>query len=412
MPVLFQINAALNTGSTGKIAEQIGLTAMNNGWDVYIAHGARYTNKSKLKTLQTVTLQQERLHAVKSFALDAHGLGSKRETERLVETIKQIAPDVIHLHNIHGYFINYEILFNYLSVAGKPVVWTLHDCWSFTGHCSHFDAINCVKWKTECNSCPQKREYPKSLMLDCSKRNFRLKKELFTSVSNLTLVPVSNWLAGLLKESFFASSRILVINNGIDLNIFSVKRADILRCRLNIKDKAVVLGVASQWKADKGLYEFIKLSSNPSYAVVLVGVKPEQKEKLPDNIIAIERTNNQEELAEYYSLADVFVNPTYNDTFPTVNLESMACGTPVVTYRTGGSPESVTDDTGIVVEKGNFVELCDAVEQIITKGKDFYVSRCRNHAESLYNMNDKFNEYMELYKKLTQINNRGGKTTS
>lgn len=400
MPTLLQINAALNRGSTGRIAEQIGLLAIEQGWEVYIAHGARYTNKSNLKTIQVVTKTEEKLHAIRSMMFDSHGLGSKMATKRLVERIKEIKPDIIHLHNIHGYYLNYKVLFENLATIDTPIVWTLHDCWTMTGHCAHFDAAGCDKWKKGCYKCPLKDEYPKSILLDRSARNYALKRRLFSSLKNVTIVPVSQWLGDITRESYLGQHNVHVINNGIDINIFKPIECPTLRNALNIGNSKVLLGVATAWHNEKGLREFIELSKLPGYKVIMVGVPQEIKAILPKEIIAIERTNDQKELAEYYSLADVLVNPTYNDSFPTVNLEALACGTPVITYRTGGSPESVTPETGIVVDKGNFNELAKAIETICNKGKEHYSAACRKRAVTLYNKDDRFNEYIELYNTL------------
>lgn len=400
MPTLLQINAALNRGSTGRIAEQIGLLAIEQGWNVYIAHGARYTNRSGLNAIQVVTKVEEKQHAIKSMLFDSHGLGSKKATKKLVERIKEIKPDIIHLHNIHGYYLNYKVLFEYLATIDTPVVWTLHDCWTMTGHCAHFDAAGCNKWKTGCHKCPLKREYPKSLFIDRSNRNYNLKKRLFGSLKNAIIVPVSNWLGNIVSESYLKNHKIQVINNGVDINIFKPQKTTEFRNKLNIGNKIVLLGVATAWHNEKGLREFIRLSENPRYQVIMVGVPAEIEKDLSKEIIAIGRTNNQQELAEYYSVADILVNPTYNDSFPTVNLEALACGTPVITYRTGGSSESITEQTGIVVEKGNFNELIKAIETICNKGKEYYSVACRERAVSLYNKDDRFNEYIELYNTL------------
>lgn len=402
MPTLLQINSALNRGSTGRIAEQIGILAKEQGWNVYIAHGARYMGKSALQTIQVVTEKEEKLHALKSMAFDAHGLGSKKATEKLVERIKEINPDTIHLHNIHGYYLNYKVLFEYLATIDTPVVWTLHDCWTMTGHCSHFDAIGCDKWKTGCYNCPLKREYPKSILLDRSARNYAIKKGLFGSLKNATIVPVSNWLGSIVKESYLGNYIINVINNGVDLDIFKPADSSKLRNKLGIGNKIVLLGVATAWHNEKGLKEFIRLSENPDYQVIMVGVPTEIKQNLPKEIIAIDRTSSQQELAEYYSVAHMLVNPTYNDSFPTVNLEALACGTPVVTFRTGGSPESITPETGIVVEKGNYLQLVNAIETVRKKGKAHYSTACRERAVMFYNKDDKFQEYITLYNSLIE----------
>ena len=399
MPKLLQVNVALNKGSTGRIAEQIGKLARSKGWDTFILHGARYVNTSEMYSFQIGTPLLEKVHAVRSMLFDAHGLGSVNETQKSIEIIKQIKPDIIHLHNIHGYYLNYKVLFEYLATTNTPVVWTLHDCWSMTGHCSHFDYIGCERWKSGCYNCPLKGDYPKSLFLDRSKQNYLLKKTLFSSVENMTIVPVSKWLGSIVEQSFLREYPIRVINNGVDLKVFSPKETD-LKYRLGLTGRNVLLGVAASWKEDKGLREFIKLSRIAEYQVIMVGVPAKLKGKLPEAIIAIERTNSQEELADYYSMADVLVNPTYNDTFPTVNLEALACGTPVVTYRTGGSPESITPETGIVVEKGDCNALCAAIMEIIANGKDFYSAACRKRAEDLYNKDDRFQEYLDLYQHL------------
>lgn len=398
---LLQINAALNKGSTGRIAEHIASLARSRGWETYMMHGARYVNNSDMHTLQTVTSLGEKVHAVKSMLFDAHGLGSTLATKRIVREIERINPDIIHLHNIHGYYINYMVLFEYLRSVDIPVVWTLHDCWTMTGHCAHFDVIGCERWKTECYKCPLKRDYPKSLLLERSKRNYNLKKQLFTSVKNMTIVPVSRWLGEIVKESYLGCYPCMVINNGVDLQLFSPIEND-LRTQLNIGDRTVLLGVATAWKDDKGLQEFIRLSEKPSFQVVMVGVPKEIKQNLPQSIIAINRTNNQQELAAYYSMADMLVNPTYADTFPTVNLEALACGTPIVTYRTGGSPESVTEETGMVVDKGDFEALVKAIEEVRSKGKTHYSHACRQRAVALYNKDDRYEDYMTMYESLLQ----------
>lgn len=399
MPKLLQINAALNKGSTGRIAEQIAALARRNGWDTYMMHGARYVNASEMHTFQVVTSLGERLHAVKSMLFDAHGLGSKYATRRVIREIERIQPDVIHLHNIHGYYLNYKVLFEFLKSIDIPIVWTLHDCWAMTGHCSHFDAVSCERWKTVCCNCPLRKTYPRSLFLDCSKYNYFLKQSLFTSIKNLTIVSVSHWLDGIKKSSYLSKYPSLVIYNGVDIQQFSPLKTD-LRSRLGVGRKKVLLGVASTWKDDKGLQEFIKLSGLVDYQVVLIGVSDEIKRKLPSSIIAIECTNNQQELAEYYSIAEMLINPTYNDSFPTINLEALACGTPVVTYRTGGSPEAITVETGLVVDKGDYDGLVAAIDEISRKGKSHYTDACRKRAVEFFNKDERFYDYIKLYDRL------------
>lgn len=396
MPKIVQINTALNCGSHGRIVEQISHVGAGRGFDTTIVHGARYVNKSQFADIQTTTKNQERLNGIRSLLFDAHGLGLKCATKSLITKLEEIKPDIVHLHNIHGYYLNYQILFDYLAKSGVPVVWTLHDCWSITGHCSQFENYNCDKWKTQCHDCQYIMDwYPKSL-IDRSRRNFELKKQCFTSVKNMTIVPVSHWLEDKVKQSFLAKYPIKVVNNGVDISSFRPSEAS---GKIS-SNKFTILGVASNWDDDKGVQEFIKLSDNVYYQVVMVGVKDELKQKLPKSIIAVSRTNNQQELAEYYSLADVFVNPTYKDTFPTVNLEALACGTPVITYKTGGSPESITPETGIVVDKGDFEQLCTAIEVVRKNGKHCYSDSCRERAVKFYNKDDRFKDYIDLYENI------------
>lgn len=401
MKKLLQINVVANSGSTGRIAENIGKLAISQGWESYIAYG-RGEPKSASKLIRVGSDSDMYMHALQSRLLDNHGLASVSATKKFVEEIKRISPDVIHLHNIHGYYLNYKILFEYLSTIDTPVVWTLHDCWAFTGHCSHFDAIGCEKWQTGCFSCPLKGEYPASKFVDASARNYALKKRLFASVPNLTIVPVSRWLAGLVGRSFLGEYPIRVINNGIDTEVFQ-QRESALRQKHNIEGKFVLVGVAGVWDAMKGFDDFIKLSRllPDDCVIIMIGLTKKQIDILPPNIIGIERTESQAQLAEYYSMADVYVNPTYNDSFPTVNLEALACGTPVVTYRTGGSPESLSEATGLVVEKGDRHGLLSAIETIKSNGKQHYSAACRQRAVECYYKDDKFNEYINLYNSLT-----------
>ena len=399
MPRIVQINTALNRGSHGRIVEQIARMGAERGFETTVVHGARYVNKSQFADIQTTTKNQELLNGVRSLLFDAHGLGLKAATKSLITKLEAIKPDIVHLHNIHGYYLNYQILFEYLAKSRVPVVWTLHDCWSMTGHCAQFEQYGCEKWKTQCHDCQYvKQEYPRSF-IDRSKRNFELKKKCFTSIENMMIVPVSHWLEGIVRQSFLSKYPIKVINNGVDLLSFR-PCSDTPRVSLMGDHKFTILGVASNWDNDKGVQEFIKLSQNPDYQVIMVGIKDDLKEKLPKTIKTVAHTNSQEELAEYYSFADVFVNPTYKDSFPTVNLEALACGTPVITYKTGGSPESLTEATGIVVEKGDFDGLCRAVETIRENGNDCYSISCRERAEKYYNKDDRYKDYIELYENI------------
>lgn len=396
---LLIINITCNQGSTGKISEQVGLMMKVEGWDVTYAHGARRVNTSKLKTLPFSSIKSEYFHALKSLLFDADGLGSTNTTKKLVDHIKKLQPDVIHIHNIHGYYLNYKVLFQYLNSTNIPIILTLHDCWNFTGHCTHFVTAKCEKWQTECYNCPLLGVSPKSL-IDRSKRNFTLKRSLFTANKNLYIVPVSYWLEKITKKSFLKNKFIQVIPNGIDLNIFKPYNKE-------KSDKFQILGVSNVWNKDKGIFDIYKLRNLLSindYDIILVGLSNKQIKGLPQGIIGIERTANQQELAKIYSYANVLINPTYADTFPTINLESMACGTPVITYKTGGSPESISASTGIVVEQGDIKGLYEAIIRIKNNSDKtkFTPEVCRKHAEQNFDKDKCFKEYNKLFKSVVK----------
>lgn len=404
MPTLFQINVTCNWGSTGRIAEEIGQVAISQGWDSYIAYGrGKPTSQSHLIRIGNDWDMYE--HGVESRLFDNHGLASRGVTRKLIRQIEEIHPDVIHLHNIHGYFINYEILFEYLAKSGIPVVWTLHDCWTFTGHCAYFSFHGCYQWRDgECNHCKYKSSYPASFLLNCAHRNFLAKKKAFTSAQNVTIVPVSHWLERLVKQSFLQCHQVKTINNGVNIHIFKPKENRMgVKLKFGIKQPYMLIGVASVWDARKGINDFVKLRRAlplDEYAIVLVGVDDKLAKTLPNGIVIVKRTNDLDELADIYSAADVLVNPTWEDNFPTVNLEALACGTPVVTYRTGGSPEAVSPDTGLVINQGDISALASAVEKICHEGKEHYSAACRQRAIEHYNKEDRYRDYIEVYKQL------------
>lgn len=394
MPKLLQIDSCLNMLSTGRITESIGKLAIDRGWEVYIVHGARYSRPGTcMHTIPSVSKFGEYAHFAEGLLLDNHGLGSRNATRRVVEQIKMIKPDLVQLHCVHGYYLNYKILFEFLNTTGIPVVWTFHDCWAFTGHCAHFVTVGCEKWKTGCFDCSLKGDYPKSFF-DFSRRNYELKKRLFTSNKNLHIVAVSEWLAGLTKDSFLGDKDIRVINNGVDINKFKP-------LGVNEKDKFKILDVASAWGESKGLYDFYKLREllpEDGFEITLIGLTSKQIEELPIGINGIVRTNSVEELAQLYSDADVLVNPTYADSFPTVNMEALACGTPVITYRTGGSPEIIDVKTGVVVEQGDIEGLVRAIKQM--KEKPLDTNDCRKRALQKFDKEQRFVDYINLYEEL------------
>jgi len=404
---LLQINTVIKYNATGWIAEEIGQMAIKKGWESYIAYG-RYDRSSQSKLIKIGTAFDVNLHVLKNRLFDRQGFGSKHATMELVKKIEKIKPDIIHLHNLHGYYLNIEILFDYLAHTSIPVVWTFHDCWPFTGHCSHFDFVGCHKWKKECFSCPQKNQYPISLCMDHSKRNYRDKLRIFNSVKNLTIVPVSMWLSNLVGESFFKHYPQQNIYNGVSLDVFAPQNnAKVIKEKTGVGDRLMLLGVASVWDSFKGLNDFFKLSEliGENVVMVLVGLSDEQLKKMPSNIIGLSRTENVAQLVELYSAADLFLNLTYQDTFPTTNIEALSCGTPVLTYNTGGSVEAVSSDTGFIVEKGDLSGVMAVIGLVEEKGKSVFVKVCRARAEELFNKNERYNEYFGLYEKLLSTKN-------
>ena len=414
MPKVFHISGAINYGSPGRIVEQICLLAGLHGYECLVAHSSRNENPSQGQHFAMTTKAQEMAHALGAMLLDLHGLLSTRQTRKLVERIKAYQPDIIHLHNIHGYFCNFKVLFEYLDAVDTPVVWTMHDCWPFTGRCFHFSGINCDKWKTGCYDCKAEAGYTVSKYYDRSRELYALKKRLFSSVKNMTMVPVSDWQAAFLKDSFLKDCNVHTIHNGVDIEKFRPMNGNRLRDKHTLDGKFVILGVASPWNARKGLDDFYRLRTmlSDEFAIVMVGLTSKQIEKLPDGIIGIARTESQQELAEYYSMADVFVNLTYLDTFPTTNLEALACGTPVITYRTGGSPEAICDTacekvekagaeyypTGMVVEQGDVEGMIRCVRDL--KSRPINAAVCRQRAVEHFDKDKCFEEYIKLYENL------------
>lgn len=357
------INSVCGIRSTGRICTDLATVLEAQGHEVKIAYGRETVPQQFQKyALRIGNDYDVKLHGLKARLSDGAGFGSKNATVKFIQWVKEYDPDVIHLHNIHGYYVNVEILFDYLRTCGKKIIWTLHDCWAFTGHTAYCDAIQCERWKSGCYGCPQTKEYPKSLV-DRSKTNWQRKKACFTGIKNMTLVTPSDWLARLVKESYLSEYPVEVIHNGIDVIQFQPSEND-FRNRYGLENKFIVLGVATSWDKMKGYYDFIKLSEllDEDCKLVMVGLTDEQLAKLPENVLGIKRTASVKKLAHIYSSSDVFLNLSYCENYPTVNLEARACGTPVITYKTGGSPESAGMD-GVCVDRGDvFAVLSEVVK--------------------------------------------------
>lgn len=414
MAKILQINTIAVNGSTGRIVEGIGEAAINHGYESYIAYGRNNPNNSKSELIRIGNIYSVYEHVLETRLFDRQGLASRWATKRFVKQIKEIKPDLIHLHNIHGNYLNYKILFDYFVSDNIPVVWTLHDCWAFTGHCVHFTDVKCYKWKNSgvenCSHCPKMKSYPNSYLFDRSKLNFQDKKKYFTKVGRLIVIPVSYWLGKITMESFLNKFPIHVIQNGIDVETFYPRLGaiEIVRNKYGIGKRFMILGVAAGWSDDVGLSEFLwlrRVLPNEHFAIVLVGVSEKQKRMLPNGIIGITRTWNSNELAEIYTASDVLFNGSFQETFGLVTAEAMACGTPVIVYDSTACPEIVQDQrTGYIIRVGDRNMLLDRIF-LLAKNWDKKVinQNCINYVQKNLDKKQKFDEYIDLYNSILNI---------
>lgn len=358
---IVQINSVPN-GSTGKIMMSIHNELLKQGHESYVVWGRGRKSQNNHEIYLNDKLGVY-FHVIYSRLTGKTGFASKRSTKRLIKKLEKIKPDIIHLHNIHGYYINIDLLFNYIKNNNIKVIWTLHDCWAFTGQCPHFERLKCEKWKEQCYKCPLTSSYPKTF-IDNSKWNYNKKKELFTGVDNLTIVTPSKWLAELAKQSFLKNYPIEVINNGIDTNVFKPTKSS-FRKKYNLENKKIILGVSNVWTESKGYYDFIKLAKvlDENYKIVMVGLNDKQLKRVPNNIIGIKRIESQKELAELYTVADVFFNPSLEESFGMTNIEAISCGTPVIAYNSTATPEIVKNGLGIIIDT-NFNEVELTIQKI------------------------------------------------
>lgn len=393
---IFFVNAVCGTGSTGRMIADLTNLLRAKGDKCRVAFGVGASQK--VLPEEAVKMNSKAgyyFHNALSRLTDHTGLYSKHQTKKLVQELDQFDPDIVHLHNLHGYYINYEILFRALKKRNKPVVWTLHDCWAMTGHCTHYVMVGCEQWKTGCKTCPLLREYPVCYTRGDVKGNYLRKQAAFTSLSNLTIVTPSEWLAKLTEQSFLGKNPIRMIHNGINTTIFCSRESD-FREKYGLLGKKIVLGVASVWSNKKGLDDFYRLAQRLSeqYQLVLVGLTKEQLQMLPDNILGVQRTENAIRLAEIYSTADAFANPTYADTFPTVNLEAQACGTPVISYEVCGCPETIQPGCGETVPCGDVDAMLEKILYWCEKGKPIPINR------DVISSSNCYMAYYDLYKTL------------
>lgn len=393
---VLQINSFGNL-STGNIMVGIYETLKSNGYEGKVSFARNNVNQN-IENIKIGNKFNIFIDVLMTRITDRAGFYSIKATKKLIKEIEQYNPDIIHLHNLHGYYLNIEILFNYLKGCNKPVVWTLHDCWAFTGHCCYYSMAMCDKWKSRCYNCIQKDMYPVSKIFDNSEKNYMDKKRLFCGLKNMTIVTVSKWLESEVSKSFLSEYPSEVIYNGIDLNIFKPTTSNI-REKYGLQDKFVILGVASTWDKRKGIDDFVKLSNmlDDRFRIVLVGISAKENKRLPESIIKIERTNNANELAELYSMSDVFFNASIEETFGLPTIESIACGTPTIVYDTTASPEIVNKEYGYIVRKNDVEKVYDIVNHLyLEKGKKI---SDLNYIKN-FDKNTLYLKYINLYNKI------------
>lgn len=388
---VLQINTVYPQGSTGKIANEIHNLCLEQGIECMTAYRYKYDNCIPKDTKTVSSYLDCHIHNRLSRWTMMQGYFSYFKTRKFLHWIKKYNPDVVHLHNIHGSFINHRLLFRYLKKHHHKVIWTLHDCWALTGGCAYYDMVECNKWKTLCSTCPQCTGF-----LDCTKFMHKRKIKWFSSVQNMLLIANSEWTASQVKLSYLKQYPVKVIYNGVNLSVFCPTESD-FREKHGLNERKIVLGVAFDWGERKGLDVFIELAKRlpKEYIVVLVGTNEEIDKQLPMSIMSIHRTQDQRELAAIYTAADVFVNPTREEAFGLVNIEALACGTPGVTFRTGGSPECYDNTCGIVVEKNDI----DAMEREIRRicdTKPYDSAACVAFSHN-FDMYDRYQEYVDLY---------------
>lgn len=398
---IVEINS-VNFGSTGSIMHQIAFKALNRGDSIVCCIPNTKANKAHVKSIDKLfgNFILRNISRRIAYWTGLHNLLFINSTISLLLFINKYKPHVVHLHNLHENYLNIPILFRYLSKKKIIVVWTLHDSWSYTGHCAYYCIANCERWKTHCQKCPIHGDYP-SCSVDDSYKMYETKKRWFNSLSNLTLVPVSNWLENELKNSFLSKQKLYVIKNGVDLNMFKPYYNNKILMKYGLYGKKYVVGVASFWSKRKGLYDYYNLSPllEGRVQIALVGLNNDQIKEAKDfNILGIPSTDNVLELAAIYSSAEVVLNLSKEETFGLTTIEGMGCGRPSVVYDCTASPELIGDSkAGIIVEPGNLQQIAKAIFDLMGRPREEVVRICRNRARQLFDKHEMLNKYIELY---------------
>lgn len=381
---ILYINTVCGFSSTGKITADL---ARSNEYESLVCFG-RKKDFEGVESYKFANILDNCIGALSTILFDNNLNICSLATKRLIKKIQEFNPDIIHLHNLHGYYLNVDMLFKFLKNYNKPVVWTLHDCWSITGYCPHFDMAGCDKYKTKCSNCQYCFSYPFSIFKQNVKKDYEKKKELFNSIDNLTIVTPSSWLKERVQESFIKNCRIEVINNGI-----SIIEHDYMK-----NEKFSVIAVSSYWTKEKGKEELKKIIPliDDDIKITVVG---DLKDKDPvfNRCNLIKRTTNYYELFEEYGKAHILINPTLQEVFGLVNVEAQSCGTAVVTYKTGGSVETINEKTGVVVEKGDYRKMAKVINELKTNylfnNKDLILNAKKFSKENM------LKNYLDLYKR-------------
>lgn len=399
---IVQINAVYESSSTGRTVKEMHESLIARGYESFVF----CTNMEKLRenVFHIGSKTDYKIHAALSRFFGLQGYFSFFPTRRLIEHLRTIKPDVVILRNLHANYINFPMLLNYLGTADIAVINVLHDCWSFTGHCCHYTEDACDKWKTECNKCPILHKYNKSLFFDNSTMIFRMKQSAFATIRRLAIVGVSNWTAMQGKQSpIFSSANIVkCIYNWISLDVFYPKDSVNLRNELRLrKDDFVVLGVSQKWSDVKGLNHFLCIANQLKDVIfVMIGNMPDGLILLP-NIISVAPLSSPNKLAEYYSMADVFLNFSLQETFGKVSAEALACGTPLIVNNSTANPELCGNRCGFVIENNDHSKIIDAIDTIRKEGKIAYTERCRAFAEANFDKEKGIDNYVALFQELT-----------
>lgn len=413
-PHLLEVNTALTGCTTGDLVGSLSRHFSERGWDVTIAYGRRAAGEqpTNLNLLKIGNRLQHYTHALATRLMDMHGLMSKNATKKLCRFIETEKPDIIHLHNIHGYWLNYQILFETLRKHNIPIVWTLHDCWPMTGHCSHFLDVGCTEWKTGCRTscCPAKRNYPSTLGLSRNKDNFSDKKKSYGSLNNMHIITVSDWMNSIARQSMLAGNEIHTIHNGVDMDIFRRMRADEMDCYLpdEVKEidnnKKIVLTAANAWYAAKGYDAIVNYSRRMPRDVVLICVgncsKISNKLKsIKNRIIVLDRVSDPKTMAALFNRADLFFNPSRVESMSMVNVEAIACGTPVATSAVSGMPETVNKEVGTTFDPYNYDEMVEIINRQLTVPTADYAIM-REFIKTNFEKTKQNNKYLTLFEQL------------